>query len=110
MSFLISAILIISIAVLGGLWRTHKRAYYELEERVEKRLGSVRGDLDGVGDFALTTSGLIPHLDKIANKYGDELSSEEATLVRKSRACYYIGGFWGPISFLVIFLVVGAGS
>ncbi len=106
MPYLIAIILITAIVVLGWLWRMHKRAYYELEESVENRLGPVRGYLDGVGEYSVTSSGLIPHLNKIANKFGDRLSSEEAALMRKSRACYYIGGVGGLFTIAAILGVV----
>ena len=106
MPYLIAIIFIISIVVGGWLWRMHKRAYYELEESVENRLGPVRGYLDGVGEYSMTSSGLIPRLNKIAEKFGDQLSNAEAALMRRSRACYYIGGVLGLFTFAAILGVV----
>lgn len=110
MPYLIAIILVTSIVVLGWLWRMHKRTYYELEKSVENRLGPVEGHLDGVGDYSLTTSGLIPRLNKIADKYGDQLSGNEAMLMRQSRASYYIGGVCVLLAFAAALVVVGAGS
>ena len=76
------------------------RSYYELEKKVEKRLGPVRGELDGLGQFAYTSSGLIPQLNNIAEKYGGDLLDEEIALMRRSRVCYYIGGSLVILGFL----------
>lgn len=105
MLILVGFIIVIHLVILGLIWREHERSYYKLEELVENRIGPVRGYLDGVGDHALTTSGLIPHLNKIFNKYGKQMSSEELALMRRSRACYYIGGVWG---ILVIIGIISA--
>ena len=100
---LIAFVIAIHLVILGFIWREHKRSYYKLEELVENRIGPVRGFLDGVGNYALTSSGLIPQLNKIFNKYGDQLSSEELALMRRSRACYYIVGLWGILVIVGIF-------
>ena len=88
------------LALSVWYWREHKRTYYELEKSVERRLGPVRGAFDGVCEFAYTTSGLIPQLDRIANKYGSDLIDEERALMQRSRTSYYFGGTLMLLSFL----------
>lgn len=102
MSLIAPALIALPLVVLALLWREHTRTYYELEKRVENRLGPVRGELDGLGQFAYTSSGLIPQLNNIAEKYGGDLIDEEVALMQRSRACYYIGGALVIFVFLTV--------
>jgi len=106
MLFLTAIVVVVHLVLARLVWRAHKRAYYELEKRVEARLGPVRDFPDGVGEYALTTSGLIPYLKKLQTKYGSQLSGQELALLRKSRICYYVSGAWGILIFVGILSAV----
>lgn len=106
MLFLTAIFVVVHLVLAGLVWRAHKSSYYELEKRVEARLGPVRDFPDSVGEYALTTSGLIPYLKRIQTKYGSQLSGQELTLLLKSRICYYVSGAWGILIFVGILSAV----
>jgi hypothetical protein len=85
------------------LWRIHVNGFYALEDSLEHRLGPIREFYDGVGRYALTTSGLIPMLNRLRERFGDQFTAEEMLLERNARRAYYVGGSLALVGFASIF-------
>jgi hypothetical protein len=86
------------------LWRKHVKGFYALEESLAQRIGPTRDFYEGVGYYSLSSSGMIPMLNRLRDRFGDSFTTEERLLERNTRRLYYIGGSLALVGFVSIFV------
>ena len=86
------ALFVLFLLPIFVLWRKHVKGFYALEESLERRVGPVRDFYEGVGYYSISSSGMIPMLNQLRERFGDSFTPEEELMERNSRRFYYIGG------------------
>lgn len=96
-------ILMLSFGLIMGI--VHNKLYNVLIKKLETKNGPIWEKYEDQGRNPLSSSGAIPRIKYIEEKFKHSLTDDEKKIIKMSRFFYYFGGLW-TISVFIIFIFV----